>query len=277
MAAKDTLVGILGVVLIVGSMATFIEVGIQGSSASEEEVRGPPAAIGTNTFTATECRGISLFWTPPLSALQEASEPWTPAPGPLPDRGLFWLFAFECPNGAVDGLSVPPPSGAGALILVEEPEDPRNVSAPDGWIAVPQWIGDEQSKVTRAFDRHGFTTASGSGSVGVQDVLAGTQVRMVVETSEGRLEASSVVSGEAEQREVHGALLATNEERFGVFSGPEEMERRTTGSAVVQTSGTTWVERLDLEPSPYQVAYKPRGSSRTGRGSVETPAWSQVP
>lgn len=258
--ASDTLVGIFGALVIVGSMAGVIQTldtgGAGGGPTSGEEIAGPKPQPERSSFAAEGCRAMSLYWTPPLDALDEVVGPhWTPAEGPVSGRGLFWLFAYECPTTIVDGLKRGASSGAAAIVAIEEPQDPRNVSDVGGWAAIPEWIGPKGSATTGIFREHRFNVTFGSGAVGVQSTPLGQQVRMVIDTPDGTLEASAAMTGQPQQREVEGALVGTRPSTFSVFTGPETMQRQTTGSAVVQTTGTTWVERLNLEPSPYRVAY----------------------
>ncbi len=253
--------GVLGAVLIVGSMVAFIEIELDAASPTGDDgspvdgITGPPPELGKTSWRASGCEAVSLVWNPPLSSLEAFTGPWEPAEGPLPGRGIFVLFAYRCPRAALDGLAIGPPSGAAAIIPIQEPDDERNVTARTGWSAIPEWVGAAGSSVFEAFAEHGFNVVPGSGSVSSSDALAGTQVRMVVETEAGRLEATSLITGSSQARDVQGGLVSTNEETFGVFSGPESMQRQTSGQAVVRTSGTTWVERLGLEAAPQSVAY----------------------
>lgn len=251
---QDTFVGILGAALIVGSMVVAIE--SQEQTTSDVEVEGPPPASGTSTWRASNCQAGSLYWTPSLEDLDEVVGPnYDPAPGPLPDRGLFWIFAFDCRSSGVDGLRISPPSGAAALVAIQEPDNTRNVSAPDGWIAVPTWYGTASSPVSEVFEEHGFEHTDAQVGLGSTSTLLGDQVRFTIETANGSLEATMTVTGSATERSMEGALVGTDPDTFSVFSGPEEMQRREDGTATVQTQGTTWVERLNLDPSPYGIAY----------------------
>jgi hypothetical protein len=250
---QDTLVGLLGAVLIVGSMVTAINL---QETAPAGEAEDAPAPIGKSVWRASGCEAGSLFWTPSLEDLDEVvGERLDPAEGPVPDNGLFWLFVYSCESSTVDGLSVPPQSGAAALALVEEPDDTHNVSAPDGWTAVPTWYGSSDSRVSEIFEKHEFELVPAQASLGTTSTPLNDQVRLSIDAPEGRLTADMTVSGEASEREVEGAMVGTDEETFSVFHGPESMQRSEDGSARVETQGTTWVERLNLEPSPYSIAY----------------------
>ncbi len=250
---KDTVVGVIGALVIVGSMAGVIQ-GLETEDGGGDGVGGPPPAQGLSTFSVERCRALTLTWAPQMEAVEEITGPWTPVEGPTPGSALFLLFAWECPHTTVDGILRGSQSGAAALVPIQVPDDTRNVSA-DAWVATPEMIGPRTSPVTANFEQHGFAVTHGSGSVGVQSTPLGDRLRMVVETPEGTLEASATVTGSASARDLSTAVVGTSEETFSVMNGTEQMQRQTTGTATVQTSGTTWVERLDLAPAPNQIAY----------------------
>lgn len=253
---RDTLVGVLGAVLIVGSMVAAINYQEGGPASQDGEVSDAPAPIGKSVWRASSCEAASLYWTPSMEALDEVVGPHlTPSEGPVPGSGLFWLFAYSCDRASVDGLSVPPPSGAAALVAVEEPDDTRNVSAPDGWTAVPTWYAPADSRVSEVFTDHEFNHTPARATVQSSSTPLNDQVRMTIDAPQGTLSADMTVSGTPEERVVEGGLVGTSEETFSVFSGEERMDRRQDGTATVDTQGTTWVERLGLEPTPYQIAY----------------------
>lgn len=272
---QDALVGILGAVLIVGSMAATIEYTQTGASSSGDEVEGPPPRLGTSSWRATNCEAASLFWTPELSVLEEVVGPnYEPSPGPSPqpNTGLFWLFTFECGHASVNGLRVSPPSGGAALVAVQEPDDTRNVSAPDGWAAIPSWYGPEHSRVSDVVAEHGFNLTPAQTALGSSSSPLGDQVRMVIDSPTGHLEASVTVTGSTTQRTVQGALVGTDPDLFSVAYGPERMTRRSNGTATVETRGTTWVERLNLAANPYAIAYD---TQMSWNFTLEDEPWSQ--
>lgn len=252
---KDTLVGVLGAVLIVGSMVAAIDYQ-DVPDVEDDGTGGPPAPIGKSVWRASSCEAGSVYWTPSLGDLDEVVGPHlTPAEGPLPDRGLFWLFVFECSSSAVDGLRVTPPSGGAALVAVEEPEDTHNVTAPDGWAAVPTWYGSPDSRVTGIFQKHEFHHTPAQTALGSSSTPLSDQVRLQIDAPEGTFQADLTLTGDARERVVDGALVGTDEDTFSVFSGEERMQRRSDGTARIQTTGTTWVERLDLDPTPFSISY----------------------
>lgn len=251
---QDTIVGLLGAVLIVGSMVAAINTQ-DTATPGGDEVEDAPPSIGTSTWKASSCEAGSLYWTPPLEALDEVVGPHTPAEGPLPDRGLFWLFVYDCDRSSVNGLRISPPTGATALVAVEEPGDTRNVSAPDGWAAVPSQYGSPDSRVGDVFTEHGFNYTPAQAAVGTSSTPLSDDVRVTLDTPTGYFEASMTLTGPTSQRTVEGALVGTSEETFSVFHGEERMDRRENGTATIDTRGTTWVERLNLDPTPYSIAY----------------------
>lgn len=251
---KDTVVGVIGALVIIGSMAGVIQGLETDDTDTGDGVGGPPPAQGLSTFKAESCRALTLTWTPQASAVEPFVAPWTPVEGPAPGSALFLLFAWECPDTTVDGILRGTQSGAAALVPIETPGETKNVTA-DAWVATPEVIGPRGSSVTGVFGEHAFPVTHGSGSVGVQSTPVGDQLRMVVDTPSGTLEATATVGGQATSRDLSTAVVAAAEDPFSVMNGTEEMQRRTTGTAVVQTSGTTWVETLDLAPAPFEVAY----------------------
>jgi len=253
--AQDTIVGVLGAVLIVGSMVTAINV--QDTTApGEGEVQDAPPAIGTSTWKASSCEAGSVYWTPALEDLDEVVGPnLEPAEGPLPDRGLFWLFVFDCDRSSVNGLTISPPTGASALVAVEEPDDTRNVTAPDGWAAIPSQYGSADSQIADIFDKHGFNYTPAQAAVGTSSTPLSDDVRLTLDTPTGYFEASLTLTGPTNERTVEGAIVGTSEDRFSVFSGEERMDRRENGTSTIETRGTTWVERLNLDPNPYAISY----------------------
>lgn len=219
-------------------------------AAPSQRADGPPVGEVTARWTSSDCTGVSLVWTPPLEALEEVAGPWTPAEGPLPDRGVFVLFAVECPDTVIDGNATGTVSGGAAIVRIETPEATHGIEA-DGWSAVPEHVGDPA--VSQLFRDHGFTVPEGEASVSLERSPAGWRAQMTYATANGTVAADGGVDPQAEERDVEGALVADHADPFSVFHGPESMERRT-GHAVVDSSGETWVSRLDLEATPFSYA-----------------------
>lgn len=251
---QDTLVGVLGAVLIVGSMVVAIDAQ-DISTPGEGEVTDAPSPIGKSVWRASSCEALTLTWAPPLEDLGEITGPHTPAEGPLPGRGEFQLVVFDCRQGSLDGLSISPPTGGSALVAVEEPENPRNVTASDGWMAVASQYGSPDSRLADVFEEHGFDYVDAHAAVSSTSTPLGDQVGITLDPPGGYLEATVTVTGSASERSAEQAFVGTDEDTFSVFAGEEGSDRRSQGAATVTTQGTTWVERLGLAPSPVSVAY----------------------
>lgn len=259
---NDTVVGVLGALVIVGSMAGVIQMVDDSGTSGSNGVEGPPPAAGQSRFSSEDCRAMTLVWTPDRSTLDEMVGPrWTPArasavPGvdAGSDNGVFMLFGYECPKTAVDGLGRGSMTGGGALVPVEAPDDPRNVSA-DAWVAAPEIVQSRSSAIFDAFREHHFETTDGSVAVGIQSTPLSTQVRMVFDTPDGQVEASAMFQGSATSFDKDVSVVGTSPAWFSAMHGAESGERQTTQSATVETSGNTWIDELDLAPTPSEVTY----------------------
>lgn len=208
-------------------------------------------AASTARWSSSDCSGASLVWTPSIDDLDPVVGPWQPAEGPVPDRGVFVLFAFECPDTRIDGDATGPVSGGAAIVPVETPNATHGIEADDGWAAIPEHVGDPA--VAELFDAHGFTVPDGDASVRIDRSPLGWRVRMTYNTSDGEVAADGGVDPDQTHEEPSGAFVADHDDPFSVFHGPEQRTRRT-GGATVQASGDTWVSRLDLEPTPFSYA-----------------------
>lgn len=228
------------------ALATVLAVVLAGCLSLGTGDEGPR----TSRWTSSDCAGASLVWTPPIDALVEVVGPWQPAEGPVSGRGVFVLFAFECPDTEIDGEATGPVSGGAAIVPVETPNATHGIEA-DGWAAIPEHVGD--APVAELFSTHGFTVPEGEASVAIDRSPLGWRVRMTYNTSEGEVAADGGVDPNASDEELDNALVADHADPFSVFHGPEQRTRRT-GQATVQASGTTWVSRLGLEPTPFSYA-----------------------
>lgn len=217
---------------------------------------GPPVK---DRWTATGCTGVSLVWTPPLAALDDVAGPhFTPAEGPVPGRGVFVLFTVECPDTEVNGNATGPQSGGAAIVRVRTPTGnaTHNVTVADGWSAVPETVWSDSGPVFGLWARHGFAPVAGETSVEVTTSVTGAAlVAMTYATPTGRVEATAALGGAPEERSIEGALATTDPATFGVFFGPESMTRTTGPLATVTVDrGETWLDRLDLPPTPFMAA-----------------------
>lgn len=207
-------------------------------------------ASPTARWTSSGCAGASLVWTPSIEDLDAIVGPWQPAEGPVSGRGVFVLFAFECPDTRIDGEATGPVSGGAAIVPVETPNATHGIET-DGWAAIPEHVGD--APVAELFETHGFTVPDGDASVAIDRSPLGWRVRMTYNASDGQVAADGGVDPNATPEELRNALVADHAEPFSVFHGPEQRTRRT-GQATVQASGETWVSRLGLEPTPFSYA-----------------------
>lgn len=249
-----TLVGVLGALVVVGSMVAVLEVRGGEEARDQDDVVQVPAGLGRDRWSADECHALSLVWTPPLAALDDVVGPqWTPIEGPLPGRGLFVLFAYHCDEHVLNGVRRPASDAGAVIVRIADPADTHGVDNATGWSAVPEWTGDPT--ILDMVDDHGFTVAPGTTEVTVTETALGLQVDLRYTTDEGEIIATATLAATTEPRDVYGALVATSDGTFGVFEGPETMTRHATGTAIVEATGDTWVSTLDLEPVPFGVAY----------------------
>lgn len=222
-------------------------------AASQEAAPAPaPTPSEPTHWKAGNCTAVSLVWTPPREDLEPLVGPWTPAEGPVPGRGIFVLFASQCPRSGVGGNASGPDRVGAAVVPVEEPA--RGPGAPEdaGWISLPQVVAPE-GPVYGLFEGHAFPTTRGDVAVDVQRTDAGGQASMTYETPNGTVEARTTFDGSGTVLEDQTALVTPSRDPLGVAVGPEE-RTRYTGDGLVRSQGETWVSRLDLSPTPVSVA-----------------------
>jgi hypothetical protein len=256
---RDAAVGIVGAILIVGSMGLFIETQLGASSGQDTDIAGddgsqPQARVNASNWQTSDCTTVGLYWEASTSALEEYTGPHEPKQEG--SAGQFWLFAYDCTDSTVDGNSSDGASGAAAFALVEEPDDPHNTTAPDGWVATLEWIVGDDDRTADVLDEQRFNVTSGSASIErTTSPLGSGQIQVAIETTEGTLNADLTVSGESSTETVDRAYVNTLDDPFAVATGPLTQPAQTVGESLVRTSGTTWVERLGLDPSPSSIAY----------------------
>lgn len=203
-------------------------------------------------WQAQACTGISLVWTPPAEDLDPLVGPWTPAEGPVPGRGVFVLFAVECPDSTVAGNATGPVRTGAAIVPIQAPADGPDAPDDTGWIAIPETVAPE-GPVHGLWEDHAFPMRQGDVSVDVQRGDGGGQASMTYETPNGTVEAQATFDGAAEDEAFTTAIVTPARDPTGVAVGPEE-RTRYTGDGLVSAEGETWVSRLDLAPSPFSVA-----------------------
>ncbi len=159
--------------------------------------------------------------------------------------GEFRLVAWECSENTVNNVDEGSQAGALALVMVDEPENERNVSVGD-WRASPEIVRVPGGAVGDAFVEHGFPVSSGTVSVDVTDALAAAQVEALIETGDGTVEVSGVFMGVGEQVEEQSAIVAPGDDVFSVLVGSASGESREAFDVSVESSGETWLDRLGL-------------------------------
>lgn len=236
---KDTVVGVIGALVIVGSMAGAI------AFLEEEPLEDDaPAALDQTRWSGEMCRSLTLVWTVEPDALEEHVEPWSVLESGS-GEAEFRLVAWECGANTVNNVREGGESGAFALVTVETPEDDRNVTAEE-WRASPEVVRAAGEGVGEAFAEHGFPVAAGSVTLEVVESLAAVEVQGVIDSGDGALEISGVFLGVAEEVEQQSATLAPGGDRFSVFVGSTSGQEREAFQASVESTGETWVEELGL-------------------------------
>lgn len=236
---KDTFVGVIGALVIVGSLASAI------AFLEEEDLEdGAPAALDQTRWSGEMCRSLTLLWTVEPDLLGEHVEPWSVREDGT-GEAEFRLVAWECEGNTVNNVREGAESGALALVTVEDPEDDRNVTG-DEWRASPEVIRAPGEAVGEAFAEHGFPVSSGSITLDIVESLAAVEVQGVIDSGDGELEVSGVFLGMAEGVEQGSATLAPDTDRFSVFVGATSGEQREAFQASVESTGETWVETLGL-------------------------------
>ncbi len=252
MPVNDTVVGVVGVLVIVGSLAGAISLLDEGDSEIDDD--STPAALDQTRWSGEACRSLTMIWSVDAQQLSEHVDPWSPQTG-SGGQGAFHLTAWTCGSNTVNNTAVGGQSGAFALVPVEEPEDPRNVSR-EAWFAVPEVVGDVDADLVGSFERHGFPSTAGSASVEAMEVVTSRQVSATVSTDAGQIDATALlVAGSSQAWGSDRALVAPGGERFVVASGSVEGSQQEASLATVETSGETWVDRLGLDAQPDQTVY----------------------
>lgn len=244
---KDTVVGVVGALVIVGSMAGAVQMLTPPAEEQDETGEGPPAAPEQTRWRAQQCRAVTLAWAVDPGDVEEHVRPWTPETSG--GQATFQLVGWTCSSNEVNATREGSASGAFALVPVEEPEDTRNETA-DQWRAAAEVLGDVDGPIAGGFDHHGFAVADGSASVTSTDAVLGRQVSATIDGPDGTVQAELVVQDDPQEVEREVATLAPNEERFAVAPTSESSTQRTAAQAVVDSSGETWVSQLGLSESP---------------------------
>lgn len=254
---------LLAALALLASAAGCLGTGDEGEAPGtpDDEPENRPA---TTSWTTGDCQAVQPGWTVDRATLDELVGPrWTPAqadtvPGvdAEPDEGIFFLFGFDCPSTALNGTELGATTGGAALAALEPPEDARGVTA-DAWIAVVEHLHGSEA-VAQAHQRHHLPVAEGDASVQVQPSPQGTRAALTYETADGTVDVTAFYGGQAEAVESEVAVVGPDPDRFAVMHGPESADQRETVTATAEASGDTWMQRLDLEPTPAFVWFNTR-------------------
>lgn len=249
----DWLVGILGFVLVVGSMVVAIEVSEapqSGDDATDLE-GGPPPLLGQDSWTTEGCLSAKVTWEIPADRASEHTEPWT-----AKDPARVVLWAYECETSVVSGIAAASPVSGGAVwIEVEAPEGNVTANRTDGtYFAQPEVFVGRQGDLSDAATEHGFEVATADVSISEQDVIVGRVVTISWSTDEGQVEARTTLSSSGQSTTEGLGLLAPVEGTLGYQVGDLTATEVTTGTVTVTNDGDTWYSRLGLSPNPDQAA-----------------------
>lgn len=258
---KDWLVGILGFVLVVGSMVVAIE-GVQAPASGDDagatgQVGGPPPLLGQDSWTTEDCLTARLTWEIPGESASDHTEPWTPK-----DTTRATLWAYECETSVVSGLTQQGPISGGAIwIEVEAPAGnlTGNQTA-ETYLAQPEVFVGRQGDLSDAVAEHGFEVTTGDVSIAETDLVAGRQVTVSWDTPDGQIEARTVLSSSGQEASLDVGLLAPIQNTFGYQVGQLSATEVTTGTVTVTSTGDTWYSKLGLSPTPDEAAIGQQGT-----------------
>ena len=204
--------------------------------------QGKPAQWVTDSLAP--CAGLTVGWWVEAAKLQAIVGPrGTVAPRP-DGKGLVLLFATTCSKSTIDGTNTGPVALGAVIIRLEARKDSTR-PAGTRWSSTPFAYGPAAAPVTEMFKLFGFAT--GTGPVILQADSAGRSARFVIETADGKVEASATLGDSTARFDLTGYLVSGGPE--GVFGGHEWANRRF-GTATVQASGTTILSRLGITTSP---------------------------
>lgn len=258
---NDALVGILGFVLVVGSMAVVIE-GSQAPASGDDaaatgQVGGPPPLLGQDSWTTEACLTARLTWEIPAQTASDHAEPWIPTD---PTRAVLW--AYECETSVVSGLRQQAPISGGAVWLeVEDPEGNLTGNQTAGtFFAQPEVFVDRESDLSAALAEHGFEVTTAEVSIAEVDLLVGQQITISWTTDDGQIEARTVLSSSGQQATTDLGLLAPLPDMFGYQVGDLSATEVSPGSVTVTAQGDTWYSELGLSPTPDEATIGRQGS-----------------
>ncbi|HWZ29510.1 MAG TPA: hypothetical protein VNX15_13160 [Gemmatimonadales bacterium] len=198
------------------------------------------------TDTLAPCTGLTVGWwvdAPKLQAL--VGTRGTVAPR-ADGKGLVLLFATTCPHSTIDGTNTGPVA-LGAAIIRLQPRVDSTKPADLRWSSTPFAYGPAAAPVTEMFKLYGFATATGPVILQADSSGGVRRARFVIETADGKVEASATLGDSTAHFALRGALLSGGPD--GTFGGPEWANRRF-GTATVQATGATLLSRLGITTPP---------------------------
>lgn len=211
-----------------------------------------PAAVWA-TDSAAPCAGLTVGWHVAATRLQALVGSRGIVAADSSGRGVVLLFATTCPGSTIDGAAAGP-AALGVAIVRLAPKTDSTLGPQTRWSAVPIAYGPAGALVTGLFRRFGFHTATGTVTLRADSSGGARRVMFVIETAQGRVEATAVIADSVSHFALTGALLATDTPRPGRFAGPEWADRRV-GTATVRATGETLLSRLGITAAPDVVAY----------------------
>lgn len=262
---ESTPVVLLATLLATASLAGCLGMDEETSGIEEERPDdGVDPIEETTPYAVEDCIGIQPGWTTDREALDELVGPrWTPAPASAvpgvdvdaePDEGVFFLFGYECSSTSLDGTAHGSTRGGAALVALEPPEQTRGVGE-EAWIAAIQHVSPSSNPALDVFEAYRFPVEEGEVSLQAEEFVQGAEAQLGYETEDGRVDVTAYYGEEPEPMGDGVAVVSPEPDWFAVMHGEEELERRTTTTATVETSGQTWVDELGLSPSPDFVWY----------------------
>ncbi len=258
---QDWLVGILGFVLVVGSMVIAIEA-VEAPASGDDagatgQIGGPPPLLGQDSWTTESCLTARLTWEIPGESASEHTAPWVPK---NTTRATLW--AYECEASVVSGLTQQGPISGGAVWIEVQPPagNLTGDQTAETYLAQPEVFVGRESDLSEATAEHGFEVTTADVSIAETDLLVGRQVTISWNTDDGQIEARTVLSSSGQGATLDVGLLAPIEKTFGYQVGQLSATEVSAGTVTVTNQGDTWYSKLGLSPSPDEAVIGQQGS-----------------
>lgn len=215
----------------------------------------PVAAQGHTALWVTDtlapCTGLTVGWWVDAPKLQALVGPRGTVAPRADGKGLVLLFATTCPHSTIDGTNTGPVA-LGAVIIRLQPRADSTKPKDLRWSSTPFAYGPAAAPVTEMFKLYGYATSTGPVILQADSSGGVRKARFVIETADGKVEASATLGDSTTRFSLRGALLSGGAD--GTFGGPEWANRRF-GTATVQATGATLLSRLGITTAPDVVAY----------------------